>query len=174
MKAGWYADPTGAPMLRWWDGYRWTDATAPTPAAPEKLTTRERLLGRGVKPLSRYTKVLLAVVGVAIVGLLVVGLFIPHDDKDGPGYRVVRDDGLGLAYGYRDGSGWACLHNASSFACAGGTGHAKSVSSSDRGSYDVAAQIDSKAGDELVIVYDSSVWRCALVAVNGAIGCDLR
>ncbi|KQM81902.1 DUF2510 domain-containing protein [Agromyces sp. Leaf222] len=28
--AGWYPDPHGAPMRRWWDGYTWTDHVAPT------------------------------------------------------------------------------------------------------------------------------------------------
>jgi hypothetical protein len=27
---GWYADPSGRPCDRWWDGRNWTDATAPT------------------------------------------------------------------------------------------------------------------------------------------------
>jgi uncharacterized RDD family membrane protein YckC len=29
--ANWYADPGGAPQLRWWDGTRWTDHTRPPP-----------------------------------------------------------------------------------------------------------------------------------------------
>lgn len=24
---GWYADPQGGERMRWWDGYRWTDAS---------------------------------------------------------------------------------------------------------------------------------------------------
>jgi uncharacterized RDD family membrane protein YckC len=27
----WYADPGGAPQMRWWDGMRWTDHTRPPP-----------------------------------------------------------------------------------------------------------------------------------------------
>ena len=29
VPAGWYRDPSGQPCSRWWDGYRWTDHTAP-------------------------------------------------------------------------------------------------------------------------------------------------
>lgn len=28
---GWFADPSGASSLRWWDGHQWTSATAPLP-----------------------------------------------------------------------------------------------------------------------------------------------
>ncbi len=31
---GWYDDPYGAPMLRWWDGTTWTEQTAPVPTEP--------------------------------------------------------------------------------------------------------------------------------------------
>lgn len=31
--AGWFADPTGAPQLRWWDGSRWTEHTHASQAA---------------------------------------------------------------------------------------------------------------------------------------------
>jgi len=27
--AGWFDDPSGAPMMRWWDGYGWTEQTRP-------------------------------------------------------------------------------------------------------------------------------------------------
>jgi hypothetical protein len=29
VAAGWYVDPSGAPIQRWWDGRAWTDATQP-------------------------------------------------------------------------------------------------------------------------------------------------
>jgi hypothetical protein len=31
--AGWYPDPQNAAIVRWWDGYRWTDAWHPAPGA---------------------------------------------------------------------------------------------------------------------------------------------
>jgi len=38
---GWHSDPSGAPMLRWWDGAAWTNhvtampgATSPVPSSP--------------------------------------------------------------------------------------------------------------------------------------------
>jgi hypothetical protein len=32
VPAGWYADPAGEPLLRYWDGTKFTNATAPAPA----------------------------------------------------------------------------------------------------------------------------------------------
>lgn len=33
IPAGWHPDPGGQRLLRWWDGARWTEHTAPTPGA---------------------------------------------------------------------------------------------------------------------------------------------
>lgn len=39
--AGWYPDPQGAPrLLRYWDGARWTEQTAPAQGAPQAATPR--------------------------------------------------------------------------------------------------------------------------------------
>ena len=34
VPAGWYADPSGSPAVRWWDGTQWTDHVA-HPSAPQ-------------------------------------------------------------------------------------------------------------------------------------------
>jgi len=34
---GWYADPLGYPMLRWWDGWAWSEHTGPMPPPPTLL-----------------------------------------------------------------------------------------------------------------------------------------
>jgi hypothetical protein len=39
---GWYADPYGAPIYRWWDGQAWTEYTSggqPTASAPQAVAT---------------------------------------------------------------------------------------------------------------------------------------
>lgn len=35
LAPGWYADPSGLRPYRWWDGYRWSEQTAPPAATPE-------------------------------------------------------------------------------------------------------------------------------------------
>jgi uncharacterized protein DUF2510 len=39
--AGWYSDPHGAPVLRWWDGSSWTDQVA-TPSARRHVLQQPR------------------------------------------------------------------------------------------------------------------------------------
>lgn len=34
ISAGWYPDPEASDVLRWWDGYRWTDDFAPRAIDP--------------------------------------------------------------------------------------------------------------------------------------------
>ncbi len=45
--AGWYPDPSGQPMLRWWDGSRWGEQTqpAPPPGAMEHLAAPQTASG---------------------------------------------------------------------------------------------------------------------------------
>jgi hypothetical protein len=31
VEAGWYPEPSGAPLYRWWSGYRWMEHTKPMP-----------------------------------------------------------------------------------------------------------------------------------------------
>ena len=40
---GWYADPTGAAQLRWWDGHAWTQYVEPYEAIPEQSETAEAI-----------------------------------------------------------------------------------------------------------------------------------
>lgn len=40
---GWYADPTGAAQLRWWDGDAWTQYVEPYEATPEQSETAEAI-----------------------------------------------------------------------------------------------------------------------------------
>lgn len=40
---GWYADPTGAAQLRWWDGHVWTQYVEPYEATPEQSETAEAI-----------------------------------------------------------------------------------------------------------------------------------
>jgi hypothetical protein len=46
--AGWYADPNGAPTLRWWDGTTWSEHYAPGAAITQerpRLTTDTKVDG---------------------------------------------------------------------------------------------------------------------------------
>ena len=40
---GWYADPTGAAQLRWWDGHAWTQYVEPYEATHEQSETAEAI-----------------------------------------------------------------------------------------------------------------------------------
>lgn len=40
---GWYADPTGAAQLRWWDGHAWTQYVEPYEATPAQSETAEAI-----------------------------------------------------------------------------------------------------------------------------------
>lgn len=59
LSAGWYRDPSGAPVQRYWDGQRWTDAQRPEPKSK-------------VGP---WTVGTLAVIGAAAIGWFLWGFF---------------------------------------------------------------------------------------------------
>jgi hypothetical protein len=77
---GWYHDPDGAELLRWWDGTAWTDRTVapeelpaagspvpgPTATAPAPASLDRRPVGWG----ARFT--LAATVGITLAALVVV------------------------------------------------------------------------------------------------------
>ena len=72
--AGWYADPSGGPSWRWWDGSRWTEHVAPAFTQLAAVADRELLLDQG----SGITAGLgggenRVMAGDALVGLLVWG-----------------------------------------------------------------------------------------------------
>jgi hypothetical protein len=60
-RQGWYPDPAGSPLLRWYDGGAWTDHLAP----PEQVTP-EPVTGRTV---GKVVLIILAAVLGSIAGL---------------------------------------------------------------------------------------------------------
>jgi len=88
--AGWYPDPSGSPLLRWWDGERWTDSTHPVgsddaaqPSAPGTTTAMVdapsavpadpeapvRHHGRAVALVAGFLVILLVAVAILTVGI---------------------------------------------------------------------------------------------------------
>lgn len=61
--AGWYADPEGRPMNRWWDGLTWTEDYAPlaAPTLASSLATQSQVdwTGQPVSTSSRLAAALL-------------------------------------------------------------------------------------------------------------------
>ncbi len=79
--AGWYQDPHGSDGLRWWDGARWTEHTAPGSQPPKPSggsTRRGWILVAGL------------VVVAALVGALVV--LVQKDGGDGDETVTAGDD----------------------------------------------------------------------------------
>lgn len=71
--AGWYPDPAGAPIARWWDGQRWTNQVHdPRPVAP-------RIVMKAPEGTSAYTPFAWLFVAVIAVQLAALAWF----DLDG-------------------------------------------------------------------------------------------
>ncbi|WP_347354731.1 NINE protein [Intrasporangium sp.] len=88
---GWYPDPYGQPMTRYWDGNMWTEQTGPAAAPPLSAALATKVLidqyGNPVSPSSRLAATLLCLflgplgvhrfyvgkVGTGILQLLTVG-----------------------------------------------------------------------------------------------------
>ena len=52
---GWYADPSGAGQLRWWDGHAWTEYVEPYQAqAPHEAVTDEAASPGAEEPAEAY------------------------------------------------------------------------------------------------------------------------
>lgn len=92
--AGWYPDPEGKPMSRYWDGTTWTDQLAPLNApAPGQIGTRYAVdsTGQPVSPSSRLVATLLCF----LLGALGVHRF--YVGKIGTGVlQLVTVGGLGI------------------------------------------------------------------------------
>ena len=76
--AGWYADPSGEPGLRWWDGSQWTEHTHAQTDRREVLLphqTPERAL-HDEQALARWARIL--VVAMAFLAPVTAALYLPQ------------------------------------------------------------------------------------------------
>lgn len=95
--AGWYPDPYGQPVTRYWDGNMWTDQTGPVAAPPltEVLATKVLVdeFGQPVSPSSRLAAMLLCL----LLGWIGVHRF--YVGKIGTGIlQLLTGGGLGIWY----------------------------------------------------------------------------
>lgn len=95
--AGWYPDPYGQPMTRYWDGNMWTEQTGPVSAPPLSQALASRVLvdelGNPVSPSSRLVATLLCF----FLGVLGVHRF--YVGKIGTGIlQLITGGGLGIWY----------------------------------------------------------------------------
>ena len=63
--AGWYADPQGMPVIRWWDGNTWTEHTQ-APMPPQMPMPHPYLMQTG-SPGGAYARSILTVIGILAV-----------------------------------------------------------------------------------------------------------
>lgn len=129
------------------------------------------LTGQPTKPRNRRLQL---VICLAVLAALAVAAVITRNDRsDGPHWtaQTYLDNGSGIGWAIKTGSGWDCRQSLGTFTCSGGEG----VRSSP-GPADTAAQAAWNIGDDvdLSVRYDKDRWRCANVTVNGRFTCQQR
>jgi hypothetical protein len=81
---GWYPDPQGLPVLRWWDGWNWTEHSGPLPPPPSTVAPGKSVGVALVLTLffgpfgmlySTVSGALIMLAVLFVVGFLVFGLF---------------------------------------------------------------------------------------------------
>ena len=96
---GWYPDPAGGPVLRWWDGYQWTPATQQLRTQPQSskpLTGRDRRLRPEGRRPNRRTWLVIGAGTLAVVAFVGVAVLFKTDSPAGASWSA--DDGSGIAY----------------------------------------------------------------------------
>jgi Protein of unknown function (DUF2510) len=74
---GWYPDPYGGPVLRWWDGQQWTVHTAPVPSGPyggPPSGGRVWIASRSANRVSGVIAILASIAAVVCAAIIVADL----------------------------------------------------------------------------------------------------
>lgn len=66
---GWYPDPAGAPIERWWDGARWTPYTQPLGYAQF-----QRQYARSARATGALARLILWIVGIVVAVVVLVAV----------------------------------------------------------------------------------------------------
>ena len=76
LSAGWYADPSGMPFERYWDGAGWSEDVRPRAVAAAPLLTAP-------EPKARSKKKIVVVAVAAVIGIGALGSTLSKNHKDG-------------------------------------------------------------------------------------------
>jgi hypothetical protein len=92
---GWYPDPSGAPMQRWWDGQQWTAfAWAATPAGPDISVTGRKTNGLAIASLVCSIAGLFTF-GISAVAGIIFGFVARSQIRQSAGMQA--GDGMAIA-----------------------------------------------------------------------------
>lgn len=77
--AGWYPDPDGFPLSRYWDGALWTSHTQPLPPAPDpyqaQMLAMARQQARAAQRTAHSTHMMWSLLGAVAVLLIAAAVF---------------------------------------------------------------------------------------------------